>query len=147
MTSDPPKESLNGAEAVTIRLKQLEFIQGIISRLAQNSFFMKSGATALTTGLLGFAAKDADVTYAALAAAPAAILWILDGHYLSMERQYRALYQKEAADLIPVPTLTLPNGKGKQCSPWLAPSVCLLYLALIFACAGILLRNHLIAAH
>ena len=46
------------------RRKHLELIQGVITRLAGNSFSIKSWAVGLITVLGSLAAKDADLRFA-----------------------------------------------------------------------------------
>ncbi len=73
--------------------KHLEFIEAVISRLAGNSFQMKSWNVALATAAIGFAAtKDSHPTAAAIAAVPSFAFWFLDAYYLGLERLYRDLY-------------------------------------------------------
>ncbi len=73
--------------------KHLEFIEGIVNRLAGNSFQMKAWNVALATAAVGFAAsKDSHPAAAALAVVPALALWFLDGYYLALEKLYRDLY-------------------------------------------------------
>ena len=79
------------------RLKQLEFIQGIINRLAQTSFLVKGWSVTLVAALFALAAKDANLKYAILPYFPVAAFWLLDGYYLHQERLYRALYEDVVA--------------------------------------------------
>ena len=75
--------------------KHLEFIEGIISRLAGNSFQMKGWNVALATAAVGLAAaKDSKPTLAVLAVVPALAFWFLDAYYLALETLYRDLYKK-----------------------------------------------------
>ena len=74
------------------KLKHLEFIQGVINRLATNSFQMKGWTVVLVAAILVLLAREnrLDATYIALA--PILIFWALDGYFLWQERLYRALY-------------------------------------------------------
>jgi hypothetical protein len=75
--------------------KHLEFIEAIISRLAGNSFQMKTWNVALATAAVGFAAaKDSRPTVAVIAIVPALAFWFLDAYYLGLEELYRSLYKK-----------------------------------------------------
>jgi hypothetical protein len=75
--------------------KHLEFIEGIISRLAGNSFQLKGWTVALATAAVGFAAaKDSRPTLAVLAVVPALAFWFLDAYYLALETLYRDLYDR-----------------------------------------------------
>ncbi len=72
--------------------KHLEMIQGVISRMAGNLFFLKGWSITLITGLFALTAKEANQDYVILAFFLLAIFWILDGYFLSQERRYRSLY-------------------------------------------------------
>ena len=74
------------------KLKHLEFIQGVINRLATNSFQMKGWTVVLVAAILVLLAREnrLDATYIALA--PILIFWALDGYFLWQERLYRTLY-------------------------------------------------------
>ncbi len=74
------------------KTKQLEFIQGIINRMAANSFLIKGWCITLVSALFALAAKDANVKYTLIAYIPVLVFWILDGYYLWQERLFRALY-------------------------------------------------------
>lgn len=56
------------------KLKHLELIQGVINRLAGNSFYMKGWAVVLLSALLVL------------------VFWGLDAYFLWQERLYRVLY-------------------------------------------------------
>ena len=74
------------------KLKHLEFIQGVINRLATNSFQMKGWTVVLVAAILVLLAREnrLDTTYIALA--PILFFWALDAYFLWQERLYRALY-------------------------------------------------------
>lgn len=72
--------------------KHLEFIQGIINRMAGNSFFLKGWAIALISALFVLSAKDTNQKYFLVAYFPVIIFWVLDGYFISQERLFRDLY-------------------------------------------------------
>ena len=74
------------------RHTHLEMIQGVINRLAQNSFMLKGWSVVIVSALFALAAKDAERSFAFLAFFPALCFWILDGYFLRQERLFRALY-------------------------------------------------------
>jgi hypothetical protein len=74
------------------KLKHLEFIQAIITRMNSNQFMLKGWCVTLVSALFALAAKDANRSYFVLGFIPVAAFWFLDAYYLSLERQYRALY-------------------------------------------------------
>lgn len=74
------------------KLKHLEFIQGVINRLATNSFRLKGWAVVLVAALLAVLVREGRLEFATIALAPVVFFWGLDGYYLWQERLYRALY-------------------------------------------------------
>jgi hypothetical protein len=72
--------------------KHLEFIQEIISRMANNSFLLKGWGITLVAALFALSAKDTNSAYIIFAYFPAVVFWILDGYFLSQERLFRSLY-------------------------------------------------------
>lgn len=76
------------------KVKHLEMIQGVINRMASNSFMLKGWAVTLVAGIMALAAKDTDKMYFLVAYIPIIIFWGLDAYYLLQERLYRALYKK-----------------------------------------------------
>ena len=101
------------------RLKHLEFIQNVITRMNTNSFLIRGWMITLVSALFALAAKDADsqfvlVTYIAIPA-----FWILDGFYLSQERRYRALYDHvRLAEQVDFSMDASPYNSGKN--TWLS---------------------------
>lgn len=76
------------------KIKHLEMIQGIINRMAKNSFALKGWAVTLVAGIFALASKDADKLFCLIAYAPILVFWGLDAYYLLQERLYRTLYNK-----------------------------------------------------
>lgn len=74
------------------KIKHLEMIQGVISRMAANSFFLKGWTVTLVAGIFALASKDADKRYFLITYVPVLVFWCLDAYYLRQERMYRALY-------------------------------------------------------
>ncbi|MCG3145012.1 MAG: hypothetical protein HONDAALG_02553 [Gammaproteobacteria bacterium] len=74
------------------KLKHLEFIQSVITRMNTNSFLIKGWMITLVSALFALAAKDANVRYVVVTYIAIPAFWALDAFYLAQERQYRALY-------------------------------------------------------
>ena len=74
------------------KLKHLEFIQNVITRMNANSFLLKGWAVTLVSALFALAAKDGNQYYLYPACIAIPMFWILDAFFLSQERQYRGLY-------------------------------------------------------
>jgi hypothetical protein len=78
------------------KIKHLEFIQAIITRMAGNSFQLKSWGVTLVSALLALAAKDSNRNIIWIAYMPVTFFWFLDAYYLRQERMYRKLYSYTA---------------------------------------------------
>ena len=76
------------------KLKHLEFIQNIITRLNTNSFQIKGMSITLTTALLAILATNGNIYFSIIPFFPLIIFWGLDAFYLSKEKQYRNLYEE-----------------------------------------------------
>lgn len=76
------------------KLKHLDFLQLIITRMNVNSFFLKGWAVTLVAALFAIAAKDSINNYVWITYISTLAFWVLDGYYLSLERQYRDLYDE-----------------------------------------------------
>jgi hypothetical protein len=76
------------------KLKHLEFIQNIITRMNANSFAIKGWSVTLVSALFALAADKADMKFILVALLPVAVFWILDGFFLSQEKQYRNFMRK-----------------------------------------------------
>lgn len=74
------------------KLKHLEMIQNIISRMANNSFLLKGWTVTLVAGIFAISSKEADKIYFLIAYIPVFVFWGLDSYYLLQERLYRSLY-------------------------------------------------------
>jgi hypothetical protein len=72
------------------KLKHLDFLQLVITRMNVNSFLVKGWAVTLVAAMFAFAAKDSNSKYVYITIVTTLIFWLLDAYYLSQERQYRA---------------------------------------------------------
>lgn len=76
------------------KLKHLELVQGIINRMASNSFSLKGWSVILVSALFALAAASPDARFSLLAYFPALAFWVLDAYFLRQERLFRKLYDK-----------------------------------------------------
>ena len=74
------------------KMKHLEMIQSIVSRMANNSFLLKGWAVTLAAGIFALSNRDANGLFFLVAYVPIIVFWLLDSYYLKQERLYRALY-------------------------------------------------------
>ena len=130
--------------------KHLEMIQGVINRMAANSFFLKGWAVTLVAGIFALASKDTDKLYFLVAYVPIIVFWGLDSYYLLQERLYRALYGKVRKlddDKIDYDmNANLPEYKSDKNSFWscvISPTELWFYLPLALISAGIMIITHI----
>jgi len=71
--------------------QHLQMIQGVINRLASNSFSIKQWTVVLVSALLVLVARDSSVPIW-VALVPVTAFWGLDGYFLWQERLFRNLY-------------------------------------------------------
>lgn len=74
------------------KIKHLEMIQGVINRLANNSFTLKSWTITLVVAAITFISKVEDKKYMLIAYYPIILFWVLSSYYLYLEKLFRALY-------------------------------------------------------
>jgi hypothetical protein len=74
--------------------KHLEIIQGVITRMANNSFLLKGWTVTLLAGL-SIATTLIELKYLLIILAiPTLAFWGLDSYYLRQERLFRKLYEE-----------------------------------------------------
>jgi hypothetical protein len=78
------------------RIKHLEFIQSIVTRMNTNSFQIKSWTVTLISAILALYASTKNVDFILLGIFPAIVFWFLDAYYLTQERRFRGLYDDVA---------------------------------------------------
>ena len=71
--------------------KHLEMIQGVVNRLASNSFSIKQWTVMLVSALFVLVAREEAVPVW-VALGPVLFFWGLDGYFLRQERRFRNLY-------------------------------------------------------
>lgn len=76
------------------KIKHLEFIQNIITRMNSNSFMIKGWCVTLVSALFALAAKDSNTNFALITYIVTPALWILDGFFIIREKHFRELYNE-----------------------------------------------------
>jgi hypothetical protein len=95
------------------RLKHLEIVQQVITRMASNSFLLKGWSVTLLSAILAIAVKDSLYRMIWIAFLPVLMFWMLDGYFLRQERIYRKLWDHIRAEKLLVEVGT--GLKPKQC--------------------------------
>ncbi len=80
------------------KIKHLEFIHNVITRMNTNSFQLKGWMITIVSALLALYANSENVLYIFVAIAPVIIFWFLDAFYLKQEKLYRKLYKDIVSD-------------------------------------------------
>jgi hypothetical protein len=86
------------------KVAYLQTIQGVINRLAANSFLLKGWSVTIVVALFSLAAIETNQRFIWIAYFPMVIFWFLDAYYLSQERKYKDLYD-EVRVVEPSPTI------------------------------------------
>jgi hypothetical protein len=74
------------------KLKHLEMIQNVISRMGSNSFLLKGWSVTLVSALIALATSGTDKRFVLIAFFPVIMFWALDGYFLRQERLFRKHY-------------------------------------------------------
>ncbi len=103
-------------------VKHLEITQGIVNRLAGNSFAIKGWSMAILAAAILFIARSNDIYSEYLILAfliPIFGFWLLDGYFLWQERLFRGIYddvrQQEKTDF----KMDIPAQFKKTNNKWL----------------------------
>ncbi len=127
------------------KIKHLEFVQAVITRMNTNSFQIKGWSVTILSALLAVYASTKNELFILISLVPTIIFWLLDSYYLMQERKFRGLY-KDISGI----TDTQPNLKPYEMRPDLykeddycffkvfrSPTIISLYLPLSILIIGI----------
>lgn len=93
-----------------LRVKNLEMLQTLITRMGGHGASFKSYCITVTTGALGFAITFRSPAVAGLALLPVLAFAVADAQYLRVERRFRALFdvvRKQRWDEMPAFDISL----------------------------------------
>jgi hypothetical protein len=85
-TTKHPKVMINNKQ------KHLEFIQGVISRMGNNSFLIRGWSMTLIAGILALGISQNIKGLWPISIFSIIVFWFLDSYFLSQEKLYRKLY-------------------------------------------------------
>jgi len=122
------------------KVKHLEMIQNVITRMNTNSFQTKGLSITIIAALLAIYASTTKLDFILLAIFPTILFWFLDAYCLLQERKFRGLYNDVAGvteNPKPIKPFEMRSDlyKGGQYSYWIilfSRTIWPLYLA-IFA--------------
>ena len=78
------------------KIKHLEFIQNVITRLNSNSFQIKGWAITIVAATLALFATIQNKDFILIGIFSLILFWLMDGYCLSQERKFRGLYNDVA---------------------------------------------------
>lgn len=83
---------LNEEKSQNVLHKEIDLIQSVVTRMAQNSFCLKGWCITLVAAIFSLAERDARAWVCLPLAFMVLVFWALDSYYLRQERAYRRLY-------------------------------------------------------
>ena len=98
------------------KLKHLEMIQDVITRLNGNSFQFKGWCIVILSALLALFANSGNELFILVSIFPALVFWIIDSFYLENERAFRYLYNdviKDNSEITPF-SMGIKKYKGRK---------------------------------
>ena len=75
------------------KIRNLEMIQNIITRMANNSFLLKGWSITIISGVFSLNLEKINLAIYFLIYSVIIVFWFVDTYYLQLERRYRALYE------------------------------------------------------
>ena len=87
---------MKGGNMSEEKIKHLEFIQNVITRMNTNSFQIKGWNITIVSAILAIFASTKNNYFLLTAIFPSVIFWFLDTYYLMQERKFRGLYNDVA---------------------------------------------------
>jgi len=127
------------------KIKHLEFIQNVITRMNTNSFQIKGWSIIIASALLAIYASSKNNYFFLIAVFPTLIFWFLDAYYLNQERKFRGLYNDVAGvtdepkeiKLFAMRPALYVGGKYSYWSAFFSTKILIMYLAMIIILIGI----------
>lgn len=135
------------------KIKHLEFIQSVITRMNTNSFQLKGWMITLVSALLALYANSKNENYIYIAIIPVFIFWFLDTYYLQQERKFRGIYndvaelteedKKQVVRLFEMPLQNYSKGKYRYCRVFWSNTIAPLYgtIIILLFTGGLILSN------
>lgn len=84
-------------------------IQDVITRMAQNTFTIKSLGLTILSAIITLGIKENKNDLLLLSMVISLVFWCLDGYYLMLERKFRRLYELMLSGRIPDLSLDTSN--------------------------------------
>jgi hypothetical protein len=120
----PPPESYSPHVASSYggfepeRIRHLELLQAVISRLANEAALIRGWALTVSAAFFGFAARSLSWRIATVGMLPVVVFWGLNAYYLRAERRYRSLYDRVRRHDASVELFSMDASDEKVDSTW-----------------------------
>jgi hypothetical protein len=92
VTESMPSDRSHDDSFDALKVKHLEFIQAVVTRMGNNGFLLKGWALTVGAAFFGFAAREVSWSLATVGLLPVVTFWALDAYFLHRERLFRHLY-------------------------------------------------------
>jgi hypothetical protein len=102
------------------RIKHLEFIQAVVTRLGTSSFLVKGWVLTIAAAFFAVLAKHLNGTIATVGLIPLLAFWFLDGYFLWQERLFRQLYDDARQPTTSVEVLSMNVAAYRDQTTWAA---------------------------
>src|ERR1700682_923628 len=98
------------------RIRHLELLQTVVTRMAQNSFQLKGWGVVLVSALLALGGKEIERSIIYAAYVPLVLFAVLDAGYLVQEKNFRALYDlvRQGDPRVQSFDMQLPEGETRS---------------------------------
>jgi hypothetical protein len=83
-------------EIMDKKVKHLEFIQNVITRMNSNLFMIKGWCITIVSAIFILSERDTNSLFLLFSIIPCISFWLVDGFFISQERKFRALYTDAA---------------------------------------------------
>lgn len=116
------------------KLKHLELVQGVINRLANNSFLVKGWSITITLGAFGLFLDKNNIFILIALFVVVVLFWFIDSYYLRQEKLFRELYEASAGTTRDNLSMDIANFQDKVSSTgrlMFSYPNCLLYLTIV----------------
>lgn len=120
------------------KLKHLEFIQNVITRMNSNSFVIKGWTITIVSAVLAIFATIQIDYILLIGVIPIVLFWFLDAYYLTQEKLFRCLYNKTIQEnsVIPLFNMEIPEecknkSDNSYCSVFFSKTIWPLYLSIL----------------
>jgi hypothetical protein len=109
--------TISAEKIAELRIKHLEMLQSLITRMAGYGASFKSYCITVTTAVIGFAFTLHRPAVAALALLPVIAFGVADAQYLRVERRFREIFnlvRKESWDTMPSFEINLQSAPAQS---------------------------------